>query len=82
MSTYDTVACEYDKGMYPLEWLILSRLRRRVFPGLRGRVLELGVGTGVNLPLYGHQGKHEAFYGRSGPWMAALKAGKEPPIKP
>ncbi len=35
----------------------------------------------VFMPLYGHQGKHEAFYGRNGPWMTALKAGKEPPIR-
>ena len=38
--------------MWLLERLIFRRLRRRVFPGLRGDVLELGVGTGVNLPLY------------------------------
>jgi len=43
----------YDRGMLLLERLIFRRLRRRVFPGLRGDVLELGVGTGVNLPLYG-----------------------------
>ncbi len=44
---------KYDRGMWLLERLIFRRLRRRVFPGLRGDVLELGVGTGVNLPLYG-----------------------------
>jgi len=43
----------YDRGMWLLERLVFRRLRRRVFPGLRGDVLELGVGTGVNLPLYG-----------------------------
>ncbi|MCK4452449.1 MAG: methyltransferase domain-containing protein, partial [Anaerolineae bacterium] len=42
----------YDRGMQPLEWLIFRRLRRRMFPLLRGAVLELGIGTGVNLPLY------------------------------
>jgi len=39
--------------MQPLEWLIFRRLRERVFSSLNGDVLELGVGTGVNLPLYG-----------------------------
>lgn len=39
--------------MLPLEWLIFRRLRRRIFPPLSGDVLELGTGTGVNLPLYG-----------------------------
>jgi SAM-dependent methyltransferase len=43
----------YDRGMLLLERLVFRRLRRRVFPGLQGNVLELGVGTGVNLPLYG-----------------------------
>ena len=57
MSDYDTVASGYDRGMRPLEWLILRRLRQRAFPKLRGRVLELGVGTGVNLPLYGQDAR-------------------------
>jgi ubiquinone/menaquinone biosynthesis C-methylase UbiE len=39
--------------MLLLERLIFRRLRRRIFPRLGGDVLELGVGTGVNLPLYG-----------------------------
>jgi ubiquinone/menaquinone biosynthesis C-methylase UbiE len=53
MSDYDSVSSEYDRGMRLLEWLIFRRLRRRTFPKLLGRVLELGVGTGINLPLYG-----------------------------
>ncbi|MEE9616548.1 MAG: class I SAM-dependent methyltransferase, partial [Anaerolineae bacterium] len=52
MSIFDAVSSVYDRGMQPLEWLIFRRLRRRMFPLLRGAVLELGVGTGVNLPLY------------------------------
>lgn len=57
MSTvYDDLAanCVYDRGMWPLERLVLDRLRRRLFPQAQGRILELGVGTGVNLPLYTH----------------------------
>jgi len=53
MSDFDSVSAVYDRGMRPLEWLLFARLRRHIFPRLRGRVLELGTGTGVNLPLYG-----------------------------
>ena len=53
MSTLDGPSSTYDRGMLPLERLIFRRLRRRIFPRLGGDVLELGVGTGVNLPLYG-----------------------------
>lgn len=49
---FDHIATGYDLGMLPLEVAVLRRLRRRAFPKVRGRVLELGVGTGVNLPLY------------------------------
>jgi phosphatidylethanolamine/phosphatidyl-N-methylethanolamine N-methyltransferase len=39
--------------MRPLEWLVFRRLRRRTFSPIHGDILEFGVGTGVNLPLYG-----------------------------
>ena len=57
MSVYDDISTVYDQGMLPLEWLILRRLRQRLFPRLQGDVLELGAGTGVNLPLYGPQAR-------------------------
>ncbi len=53
MSTLDGPSSTYDRGMLLLERLIFRQLRRRIFPRLGGDVLELGVGTGVNLPLYG-----------------------------
>ena len=49
---FDSLASGYDLGMLPLEAVVLRRMRRRAFPRVAGRVLELGVGTGVNLPLY------------------------------
>jgi phosphatidylethanolamine/phosphatidyl-N-methylethanolamine N-methyltransferase len=53
MSVFDNLSPVYDWGMQPLERLIFRRLRRRTFPRVSGDVLELGIGTGVNLPLYG-----------------------------
>ncbi len=53
MSVFDGLSSIYDLGMWPLEWLMLRNLRRQTFPLLRGDVLEIGIGTGVNLPLYG-----------------------------
>lgn len=38
--------------MSPLEYLLFRSLRRRLYPFLRGRILEVGAGTGVNAPLY------------------------------
>lgn len=49
---FDRLATGYDLGMLPLEVMVLSRLRRQAIPSVRGRVLEVGVGTGINLPLY------------------------------
>jgi ubiquinone/menaquinone biosynthesis C-methylase UbiE len=42
----------YDFFMALPEALGLRRLRRDALCGLRGRVLEVGVGVGKNLPLY------------------------------
>lgn len=57
MSIFDEISSVYDFGMLPLEWLILRRLRQQAFPPLRGDVLEVGIGTGVNLPLYGPEAR-------------------------
>jgi ubiquinone/menaquinone biosynthesis C-methylase UbiE len=52
MTIFEGIASRYDWGMLPLEWLILRWLRRKLYPQATGRVLELGVGTGVNLAWY------------------------------
>lgn len=57
MSIFDDISSFYDVGLLPLELLIFRRLRQQIFPALSGNVLELGIGTGVNLPLYGPQAR-------------------------
>jgi ubiquinone/menaquinone biosynthesis C-methylase UbiE len=42
----------YDQGMWLLENYSLKRLRRVLLREVRGEVLEIGVGTGANLPFY------------------------------
>jgi ubiquinone/menaquinone biosynthesis C-methylase UbiE len=43
----------YDLAVYPLEFMGLSRRRKSLMVQAAGRVLEIGGGTGVNLPHYG-----------------------------
>jgi phosphatidylethanolamine/phosphatidyl-N-methylethanolamine N-methyltransferase len=57
MGVFDELSPIYDVGLLPLEWLIFRRLRQRTFRALSGDVLELGIGTGVNLPLYGPEAR-------------------------
>lgn len=42
----------FDSAMAPLEALRLRRIRRSLVPRARGAVLEIGAGTGVNVPYY------------------------------
>ncbi|MEX1308525.1 MAG: class I SAM-dependent methyltransferase [Eubacteriales bacterium] len=42
----------YDLFMFPLEAMVLKRLRRQLIPKAKGDVLEIGAGTGANLSYY------------------------------
>jgi ubiquinone/menaquinone biosynthesis C-methylase UbiE len=52
LSTFDRIAVPYDRGMAPLERLWLREMRSLLLPIATGDVLEIGVGTGANLPFY------------------------------
>ena len=52
MNPFDKIASGYDRALLPMELVALRKLRKLAFSEIGGRVLELGVGTGVNLPLY------------------------------
>lgn len=51
---YDSIAPHYDRAMRPLERWLFARLRARVFSNFAEgvRLLEVGAGTGANLPFY------------------------------
>jgi ubiquinone/menaquinone biosynthesis C-methylase UbiE len=49
---YDRIAFLYDLYDAPMERLGGERRRRRLLANARGRVLEVGIGTGINLALY------------------------------
>jgi len=51
-ATFDRLAAPYDRGMAPLEKLALRQMRAQIVPYARGKVLEIGVGTGANIPFY------------------------------
>jgi ubiquinone/menaquinone biosynthesis C-methylase UbiE len=49
---YDRASLMYDVMEWPIEWLAFRHWRRALLHDLSGRVLEVGVGTGKNLPYY------------------------------
>jgi ubiquinone/menaquinone biosynthesis C-methylase UbiE len=51
-AVYDRTARMYDLMQAPMDWFGGDARRRRVISAARGRVLEVGVGTGANVDLY------------------------------
>jgi ubiquinone/menaquinone biosynthesis C-methylase UbiE len=51
-SEHPVFASIYDFLMAPQEYLGMAQTRAKVVSGLRGKVLEIGVGTGLNLGHY------------------------------
>jgi ubiquinone/menaquinone biosynthesis C-methylase UbiE len=49
---YDRVAWRYDFLESPMEMMAFSKLRSQMLAGVRGKVLDVGTGTGKNLPYY------------------------------
>lgn len=52
---FDRMSGEYDRGISLLERFILGEIRGWATGQATGEVLEIAVGTGLNLPLYGDQ---------------------------
>jgi ubiquinone/menaquinone biosynthesis C-methylase UbiE len=49
---YDRASKNYDTFELPVEKLLFSRLRKKAFGAISGKILEIGVGTGKNMPYY------------------------------
>lgn len=49
---YDSLAARYDSKFRLMEWVGVQKLRKRLLCHAQGDVLEVAVGTGINLPHY------------------------------
>ncbi|WP_340818669.1 methyltransferase domain-containing protein [Methanolobus sp. WCC4] len=52
ISKYNRISHVYDIMELPMETMMFSNWREEVLSGLSGRVLEVGIGTGKNIPHY------------------------------
>jgi ubiquinone/menaquinone biosynthesis C-methylase UbiE len=66
-------AAMYDSFMAKAEKAGLTDLRTRLIAAARGQVLEIGAGTGVNLPLYGAEVESLAFTEPEAPMVKRLQ---------
>lgn len=73
LATFDHLAAPYDRGMALLEWLWLRQLRARLLPQARGKILEIGVGTGANFPFYPPSVRLTALDESAGMLAAAIR---------
>ena len=58
---YDSYAAYYDILHKPMEILFYRKWRRNMLKNLEGSILEVGVGTGKNLPYYSSKAKVTAI---------------------
>jgi len=51
---YDRISKVYDWLEQPMEWMMFEKWRQEVSESLKGKVLEIGVGTGKNRGAASH----------------------------
>ncbi len=49
---YDAESKRYDALVWPTDFFLLKKARKELISDLKGKVLEIGIGTGANLPMY------------------------------
>jgi hypothetical protein len=81
--TYDRMAPVYDALDAIYEWSWKRRLRAELFRHARGRVLDVGVGTGCNMPFYPAAPRSSASTPAAACWSAPGSGqGAGPPRRP
>lgn len=71
--TFDRMAGRYDRQMGFFERHVLGGARAWAVSKARGAVIEIGVGTGLNLPLYGPAVQHVIGIELSGGMLAIAR---------
>lgn len=59
----------YDAFMKPLEHRYMTKWRKEILSNARGKVLEIGAGTGINFPIYRYGRCDEVFALEPNPFM-------------
>lgn len=74
--TYERIAPLYDmmESLWEVTWK--KRLRKMLFEGLDGRILDAGIGTGLNIPFYPSDPDTEIVGGDLSPKMLAYAASR------
>lgn len=70
---WDSRAARYDRATAAAERRVLADARAWVAERVRGRTLEVGVGTGRNLELYGSRATHVTVVDQSGKMLDAAR---------
>ena len=74
---YNRFSIVYDILEWPVEKLLFSRWRKRIISAVKGKVLEVGVGTGKNLQYYGRNAKFTGIDISRGMLDKAVKKSKK-----
>jgi len=78
---YSRIAWLYDTFEYPFEMMLFQKLRAEAISCAKGKTLEVGVGTGKNLPYYSPEIELTAVDFSAGMLKVASEKHKDIPLK-